>query len=76
MPTYTLTTNYTNNVSNATLRSSTDPLSSIVTARTVSGTQTGGYLYNVVYLHPDSGYEFTSVGNISFVLDGNSYTPG
>ena len=76
MPTYTLTTNYTNNVSNATLRSSTDPLSSIVTARTVSGTQTGGYLYNVAYLHPDSGYEFTSVGDISFVLDGNSYTPG
>ena len=76
MPTYTLTTNYTNNVSNATLRSSTDPLSSIVTARTVSGTQTGGYLYNVAYLHPDSGYEFTSVGDISFVLDGNPYTPG
>ena len=76
MAIYTLTTNYTNNVTGSTLRSSADPLSSIVTTRTVNGTQTGGYLFNVAYLHPDSGYEFTSVGNISFVLDGNPYTPG
>ena len=76
MAIYTLTTNYTNNVTGSTLRSSADPLSSIVTTRTVNGTQTGGYLFNVAYLHPDSGYEFTSVGNISFVLNGNPYTPG
>ena len=76
MPTYTLTTNYTNNVTGSTLRSSADPASSIVTTRTVTGTQTGAYLFNVAYLHPASGYEFTSVGNISFVLDGNPYTPG
>jgi hypothetical protein len=76
MPTYTLTTNYTNNVTGSTLRSSADPASSIVTTRTVTGTQTGAYLFNVAYLHPGSGYEFTSVGNISFVLNGNPYTPG
>jgi len=76
MPTYTLTTNYTDNVSNATLRSSTNPLSSIVTTRTVTGTQTGAYLFNVAYLHPDTGYEFTSVNDITYELDGNPYTLG
>ena len=76
MATYTLRTNYTNNVSDATLRSSTNPLSSIVTTREVNTTQSGAYLYNLAYLHADSGYEFTSLGNLSFVLDGSAYTLG
>jgi len=73
---YSLRTNYTNNVTNSTLRADTNPYGSAITTRVVTGTQTGAYLYNVAYLHPDSGYEFTSVGDISFVLDGTPYTNG
>ena len=76
MPSYSLRTNYTNNVSNSTLRSSSNPASSIITARLVTGTQTGAYLYNYAYLHADSGYEFTSINDVSFVLDGVAYTNG
>ena len=76
MPTYTLRTNYTNNVSNSSLRSSIDPFSSIVTTRVVNGTQTGAFLSNVAYLHPDSGYEFTSVNDVTYELGGNPYTLG
>ncbi len=67
---YSLRTNYTNNVTNSTLRADTNPYGSAITTRVVTGTQAGAYLYNVAYLHPDSGYEFTSVGDIPFVLDG------
>ncbi len=73
---YSLRTNYTNNVTNSTLRADTNPYGSAITTRVVTGTQAGAYLYNVAYLHPDSGYEFTSVGDISFVLDGVPYTNG
>ena len=73
---YSLRTNYTNNVTNSTLRGDTNPYGSAITTRVVTGTQAGAYLYNVAYLHPDSGYEFTSVGDISFVLDGVPYTNG
>lgn len=73
---YSLRTNYTNNVTNSTLRSSSNPYSSIITSRLVTGTQAGAYLYNVAYLHPDSGYEFTSVNDITYELDGSPYTLG
>lgn len=73
---YSLRTNYTNNVTNSTLRSSTNPYSSIVTTRLVTGTQAGAYLYNYAYLHANSGYQFTSINDLTFELDGSPYTNG
>ena len=75
MPTYSLRTDYTNNVTNATLRTTSNPLSSIITADEVNSVSPA-ILFNEAYLHPDSGYEFTSVNNITYTLDGNPYTLG
>ena len=72
---YTLITNYTNNVSNATIRATFDPSSNEIFTDEIQSTQ-GGFLYNMGYLHADSGYEFNSLNDVSFLLNGTPYTNG
>ena len=33
-------------------------------------------MYNTAYLHPDAGYEFTNINDLTFTLNGNPYTLG
>lgn len=72
----TLRTNYTNNVTNATLRTTSNPASSIVTNIEVNSNDPTAFLFNTAFLHPAIGHEFTSVNNITYELDGNPYTLG
>ena len=75
MATYSLQTNITNNATNCSVFGSSTGLSP-VTYDVALTTQSGSYLFNDLWVKADVGYEFTSINDLSYEVDGITHTIG